>query len=142
MKRLMIGAAMIAMPLPAAAQDAQPAESEALTGLQATLTDPAKQQEIAATLRVLGEVLLDLPLASLAGAARNITGEEVPKVSPDTTLRSMAPQASRLPEQLEENAPRAMAAMGDMSRALETMLPALRDMAKRLEETVPAADRP
>jgi len=142
MKRLMLGAALMAAPLPVAAQDLPPAESEELTDLQATLSDPAKQQEIAATLRVLGEVLLDLPLAPLAEAARDITGEEMPEVSPDTTLRSMAPEASRLPEQLERNAPRAMAAMGEMSRAFETMLPALRDMAKRLEEHAPSADRP
>ena len=141
MKRLMLGAALIAAPLPAAAQDT-PTGREVLTDLQTTLADPAKQQEVAATLRVLGEVLLDLPLAPLADAARDITGEEMPEISPDTTLRSMAPEASRLPERLEENAPRAMEAMGEMSRALATMLPALRDMAKRLEDASPTADRP
>lgn len=132
-------AIMFAAPLPLAAQDHVPAQGEALSDMQTTLADPAKQQEIAATLRVLGEILLDMPLAPLAEAAERITGEAMPDVSPNTTLRSMAPEASRLPEQLERSTPHAMAAMGDMTQALEALLPALRDMAKRLDEAGPPA---
>ncbi len=142
MKRLSLtlGAALaLSAPLPLAAQDGAPAEGEPLSEMQATLADPAKQQRIAATLRVLGEVLLDMPLAPLADMAERITGEAMPDVSPHTTLRSMAPEASRLPEQLKRGTPRAMAAMGEMTQALEALLPALRDMANRLDEAAPPA---
>ena len=134
---LALGALMFAAPLPAAAQDIAPAESGALADLQATLADPAKQQEIAATVRVLGEVFLDMPLAPLADAVERVTGETMADVTPNTTLRSVLPEASRVPEELERQTPQAMEAMGAMTDALEAMLPALRDMADRLEEALP-----
>ena len=143
MKRValtVVCAAGLALPLPAMAQDLPPDEGEAMGDMQTVLTDPAKQAQMAATLRVLGEVLLDLPLAPLADAVETITGEPMTDITPDTTLRSIAPETSRLPEQLEEAAPRAMEAMGGMARALQTMAPALRDMARRLEGIAPPAE--
>ena len=138
MKRfgLLVGATLFAAPLPAAAQDVPLAERGALSDIETTLVDPAKQEEIAATLRVLGEVLLDMPLAPLADAVEQMTGETMADVTPNTTLRSIAPEASRVPEELERQTPRAMEAMGALTGALETMLPALRDMADRLEEAL------
>lgn len=133
---LCLAAALLA-PHPAAAQDAAPPPDEGLARIDEALSDPARQEQIAQTLRVLGEIVVDMPLAPLADAAAKIAGEDARDLPPGATLRSIAPEASRLPEQLERNAPRALAAMGSLAEALEKMMPALRDMARRLEEAAP-----
>ena len=105
------------------------------------MQDPEKQREMALMLRTMSEVLLDLPLAPLmeavGEASEDLTGEEAPKVDPDATLRSVAPQADRVPEEIEKNLPRALDAMGSMAEAFGKMLPELQDMAARLKDTVP-----
>lgn len=104
------------------------------------MQDPEKQREMALMLRTMSEVLLDLPLAPLMNSMREIAGEEAPKVDPDATLRSVAPAAGRVPEQVEKNLPRALDAMGSMAEAFETMMPALKDMAERMKDAAPQAD--
>lgn len=101
------------------------------------MQDPERQREMALMLRTMSEVLLDLPLAPLMNSMSEIVGEEAPKADPDATLRSIAPEAGRVPEQIEKNLPRALDAMGSMAEAFETMLPELQDMAARLKDTVP-----
>lgn len=104
------------------------------------MQDPEKQREMALMLRTMSEVLLDLPLAPLMNSMSEIAGEEAPKVDPDATLRSVAPAAGRVPEQIEKNLPRALDAMGSMAEAFETMMPALKDMAERMKDAAPQAD--
>ena len=130
---------------------AQEIEEEAPLALEETgrdfsdmaerLQDPRKQREMALMLRTMSEVLLDLPLAPLMEAVgevgEDLTGEEAPRVDPDATLRSVAPEAGRVPEQIERNLPRTLDAMGSMAEAFGKMMPELQDMADRLKDSVP-----
>ena len=111
-------------------QDAMPA----LSSVAERLGDPQKQREIGLMLQALSEVLLDLPIAPLAEAAAEITGDDPADVDPHMTLRSVAPQSSDIPEKIGENVPRAMSTIASLAKGLETMLPALRDMAARAED--------
>ena len=134
----------ILAPVPSLAQDQagdaplllEEADSD-FSDMAERMQDPEKQREMALMLRTMSEVLLDLPLAPLMNSISEIAGEEAPKVDPDATLRSVAPEAGRVPEQIEKNLPRALDAMGSMAEAFETMLPELQDMAARLKDTVP-----
>lgn len=145
---LTVAALIAASPLPVLAQDAAddfpgngpdigvtaPTDTEAaLGGLADTMGDPAVQDRLARTLQTLGEVLLDMPLAPLAEAAAEIVGEDAKTVDPDMTLRKIAPDAGRLPDDIATNLPRMMNRMAGMAGGLEAMLPALRGMAARLE---------
>lgn len=140
-----LAAAAFAAPAPVLAQDADLPPLELAEDDEAALTekfaDPEFQRQTALMVRTMTEVLLDMPLApmmdALGEAGANLTGEKPPKVDPDATLRSLAPGASRVPEQIERNLPRAMQTMGSMAEAFEAMKPALRDMAERMRETLP-----
>lgn len=134
----------LAVPLPLAAQSAdEPVteEQESLSDMTDKLSDPQNQQQAAMMLRAMSEVLLDMPVAPMMNAmreaGRDMGGEDMPEVAPDTTLRSMAPDAARVPEEIERNVPRAMEAMSKMAGAMETMMPALRDMARQMKERLP-----
>ena len=144
MSRALLAAASlaaIAAPMPVFAQDTEAAlqveESVELAALTDKLSDPERQREVALMARAISEVLLDLPVAPLMEAMGQIAGEEAPMVGPGTTLRSLAPQAGRVPEEIERNLPRAMNAVSAMAGAAEIMLPQLRELAERLEETIP-----
>ena len=144
MSRALLAAASlaaIAAPMPVFAQDTEAAlqveESVELADLTDKLSDPERQREVALMARAISEVLLDLPVAPLMEAMGQIAGEEAPMVGPGTTLRSLAPQAGRVPEEIERNLPRAMDAVSAMAGAAEIMLPQLRELAERLEETIP-----
>lgn len=141
---LALSAAAMAAPLPLAAQSADEPmaeEQESVSDMAETLSDPEKQQQAAMMLRAMSEVLLDMPVAPMMNAMREVGrdmgGKELPEVAPDTTLRSMAPEAERLPEEIERNVPRAMEAMSTMAQAMETMMPALRDMAEQMKDRLP-----
>lgn len=130
----------LAAPLPLAAQSAdEPVteEQESLSDMTDKLSDPQNQQQAAMMLRAMSEVLLDMPVAPMMNAMRDIAGGDMPEVAPNTTLRSMAPEAGRVPEEIERNAPRAMQAMSKMAGAMEVMMPALRDMAQQMKDRLP-----
>ena len=104
------------------------------------MRDPEKQRQMALMLRTMSEVLLDMPLAPLMNSVGEIAGEDAPRVDPDATLRSVAPEADRVPEEIEKNLPRALDTMGSMADAFEQMMPALDQMAERLKDAAPQAD--
>ena len=142
-----LAAASLAAPSLALAQDTEDAP-EAIAepapdfiAMAEELQNPAKQRELALMLRTVSEVLLDLPLAplmeSVSEVSEDVTGEPAPEVDPDATLRSMAPEAENVPEQIEENLPRALDAMGSMAEAFQQMMPALHQMAERMKDAVP-----
>ena len=145
MRRLILASLPFALlATPAAAQDV-PTDEDAIERLEETLSDPVRQQELAGTARVLGEILLDLPLAPilqpLADVAGEIADEDIEPVDPDATLRRMVPDASDMPERIEEALPRAMDRLAGASGAFADLLPALRDMADRLREAIPERER-
>lgn len=132
---------------PAFAQDVDTAEPTALeeqespfSDMAERMRDPEDQRQMALMLRTMSEVLLDMPLAPLMNSVGEIAGEDAPKVDPDATLRSVAPQADRVPEAIEKNLPRALDTMGSMADAFEQMMPALEQMAERLKDAAPQAD--
>ena len=104
------------------------------------MRDPENQRQMALMLRTMSEVLLDMPLAPLMNSVGEIAGEDAPRVDPDATLRSVAPEADRVPEEIEKNLPRALDTMGSMADAFEQMMPALEQMAERLRDAAPQAD--
>ena len=131
---------------PAMAQESAavaPSETgdQSLDRLAETLADPARQQELASTLAVLSEVLLDLPLAPLveplAKAAGDAVGEEPEPVDPEMTLRRMAPQAGEIGRTIENRLPGAMNGMASMAKGLSSMLPALEQMRERMKDALP-----
>ena len=137
MRRLPIAATTLfavcalAAPLPALAQE-RPIEEDA-AAMARTMSDPARQQDMAMMLRAMAEVMLDLPIAPLVEAMEEASGEKGPEVAPGATLRSLSPEAAgRVPELVEKGVPRAMTAMGAMAQGAGTMAPAMRDMAKKM----------
>ena len=98
--------------------------------LSRSLSDPAMQDQLASTVAVLGEIMLDLPLAPIIEPIARATGSG--SVDPDLTLRRMNPGASEATARAARELPRAMDAMASMAGSIEAMRPALRDMADRL----------
>lgn len=127
----------LAAPLPALAQvsDAEVATAE----VEATLKDPVAQAAIAEGMAAASEALLDIPLAPLAKAVAEASGEDPDYVDPDMTLRSVSPDAQDAPERVRESLPRVMGAMGSMAGGMGAMIPALREMADRMRAAVEAA---
>lgn len=99
------------------------------------LKDPALQQSLSTSVAVLGEVLLDLPLAPLADAAARMAGEDAAGVDPDITLRKFAgPDADRVPSELAASLPRMMGALAGALDGAQEITPLLRDLARRVGE--------
>ena len=144
--------ASLAVPATGHAQETAAQETEALetkaperdfSALAEELQDPDKQREMAMMLRTVSDVLLDLPLAPLMEAVNDVAKEAgdtaVSKVDPDATLRQLAPQTNVITDQIEENLPRALDAMGSMVKAFDAMMPTLQHMAERMKDAVPPA---
>lgn len=143
--RFLALSAAAALALPAAASASEPAplpefELGHEEPLSQRLADPAAQDELASTVAVLGEILLDLPLAPIVGPLTGMAGEPG-SVDPDLTLRKMRPEAGEGPARVAHDLPRMMDAMASMAGSLEALRPALRDMAERLELGIDQASR-
>ena len=143
-----LAASAVAAPGPLLAQEVAQDEAplaleepgDDFSGMAERFKDPEQQRQMALMLRTMSEVLLDMPLAPLMEAMGSVAGEDAPDVEPDATLRSMAPQADRVPEEIEKNLPRALDAMGSMAEVMEKMMPALKDMAERMKDVAPATE--
>jgi len=116
-------------------------EAEYEEPLSQRLADPVVQNELASTVAVLGEILLDMPLAPIVEPMAEIAGRDPGSVDPDLTLRKMRPEASDVPARMAQDLPRAMGAMASMADSLEAMRPALREMVERLEFGIDQATR-
>lgn len=154
--RILALCAAAALAFPAAASASEPAplpdyelydaplyapEVEYEEPLSQRLADPVVQNELASTVAVLGEILLDMPLAPIVEPMAEIAGRNPGSVDPDLTLRKMRPEASDVPARVARDLPRAMGAMASMADSLEAMRPALREMAERLEFGIDQATR-
>lgn len=156
MRKLLIAAACISAPLGASAAHAQIADAPVIvlpdTGaadldamarsgeLAEKLNDPALQQTLSSSVAVLGEILLDLPLAPLAEAAAKMAGEDDAGVDPDMTLRNLAgPDADRVPAELAANLPRIMGAAAGALEGAQEITPLLRDLARQIGEAARGA---
>ena len=133
MRRLILALPLLAIAVPATAQDT----GADLDTMARTMGDPVRQEALARALGTMAEVLLDLPLAPILGPLAEAAGEDPRSVDPDATLRKVSPGASDVPRQIERQLPRAMGAMAGMSGALASTLPALREAAERMREALP-----
>ena len=121
--------------------DAAAPDSETpLESLSQRLSDPRTQNEVAATVAVLSEILLDMPLAPLIEPLAKATADaaDVPRrpVDPDLTLRRMSPRAGDFTARVARELPRAMDRMADASDGIAALLPVLRDAVRTLEDRV------
>lgn len=133
---LCAAAAVATVPVSAHAQASHGDDttSEISDKMAEKLSNPETQKALAQSVRVIGEILLDMPLAPLANAAAQMAGEEAANVDPDTTLRKIGgPEASQVPAQLEEHLPQVMGTAAVMAEGLGTMLPMLRQMAEQMQ---------
>ena len=100
----------------------------------------AMQDEIAATVSVLSEILLDLPLAPLIEPLAEATADvaDLPRrpVDPDLTLRRMSPRAGEVAQRMSRDLPRTMDRVADASDGIAALIPALRDAFRQIEERV------
>lgn len=124
--------------------DAAAPDSETpLESLSQRLSDPRTQSEMAATVAVLSEILLDMPLAPLIEPLAKATADaaDVPRrpVDPDLTLRRMSPRAGDVTARVARELPRAMDRMADASDGIAALLPVLRDAVRTLEDRVESA---
>lgn len=133
-------AALACTATPALAEDGAGAQvADNTSNLQQKLSDPEVQEQMAGTVAVLGEMLLDLPIAPLARSMAEAGDGDPRAVDPDMTLRKYAPAASAVPGVAAKNLPRMMDAMAGMAGGLQAMMPALRGMAERMQGAMNAA---
>lgn len=74
---MLVPALALAAPLPLAAQSAdEPVmeDEQPIAEMTDKLADPEHQQEMAMMMRAMGEVLLDMPVAPMMNAMRDIAG--------------------------------------------------------------------
>ena len=121
--------------------DAAAPDSETpLESLSQRLSDPRTQSEMAATVAVLSEILLDMPLAPLIEPLAEATADvaDLPRrpVDPDLTLRRMSPRAGEVAQRVARDLPRTMDRMADASDGIAALIPALRDAFRQIEESV------
>jgi len=116
-------------PLPALA-----AEGEAAR-MAEELSDPARQQQIAAAAEAMTGALLAMPAAPLLRAAATVAGKDAEEVEPDVSVGDlMGPEAAAAPRELAHRLPAMMSAMAIFATAFEAMLPELRAMGERMAE--------
>lgn len=138
MRTIAVTAALIALaaPLPALAQDRT---EEGAARVAETLRDPVLQESVADGMAAASEALLDVPLAPLARAVAEASGDDPREVDPNLTLRDVSPAAQDVPGRIHEELPRAMGAVAGMAGGFSAMIPAMREMAERVRDAVERA---
>lgn len=123
-------------------------EADAADGIAETLRNPQIQATAAATVAILGEVMLDMPIGPLVQALDEVidraaanTGTQAPErsdIASDATVRDLAgPAGDRLAVELAERVPQAMDAAAGMSSAAQRMVPVLQEAAGRIRRSLP-----
>ena len=99
------------------------------------LTDPARQEQMAAAAEAATTAVLDMPVGPLMRAAKTIAGEDSEWVDPDLRVGDLLdPETADAPYEVAHRLPRAMAALAGAAAMLEAMLPELRAMGDRIAE--------
>jgi hypothetical protein len=132
---LLASVACLAIPMPALAQDA---EGDARR-VADELNDPVRQAQVAAVAEAMAGAMLDLPVAPMLRAAKQIAGEDPDEVDPDLRVGDVVdPEVAEAPREIAAKLPVMMGAMASMTAALEEMLPRLAEIGQRARE---AAER-
>src|SRR5688500_18308389 len=126
---IVVAGALAPAPALAAPGDAARAAEE--------LSDPVRQEQIAATAEAVTTAVLDMPAAPLMRAAKTIAGENPDYVDPDLRVGDLVgPEAAEAPYEFAHRLPQAMAALATAAATLEAMLPELRAMGDRIAEDI------
>ena len=138
MRTIALAAVLVAFvaPVPALAQDRTEEDAARVAD---TLRDPALQESLANGMAAASEALLDVPLAPLARAVAEASGEDPDDVDPDLTLRRVSPETQDVPAEIHDRLPRVMGAMAGMAGGVSAMIPALREVAERMKDAVEQA---
>ena len=129
----------IVAPQPAFAKE--PGADNGMAELAERLGDPAEQDRVAATVHVLGEVLLGLPVGQMANALAEAAGDEDFQADPRATLGELAGPGSRqVPAKVAERVPQMMGMLAGLVEGMEAMRPALADLSKTLRERASLPD--
>lgn len=140
-KTLVALALTTAIVAPQAAFASEPEADRGMAELADRLSDPAEQKRVAATVHVLGEVLLGLPVGQMANAVAEAAGEEEFRANPRATLGEMAGPGSRqVPAKVAERVPHMMGMLAEMVEGMEAMRPALSGLGKTLRERASLPD--
>ena len=116
-------------PVPALAADG---EAQRLAD---ELSDPVRQEQMAAAVEVMAEAVLNMPAAPLLRAAETMAGRDPEEVDPDFRVGDLVgPEAADAPREFAHRLPQMAGAMAELAAALETMLPELRAMGDRIAE--------
>ena len=99
------------------------------------LTDPVRQEQMAAAAEAVTAALLDMPAAPLLRAAKTMAGENPEYVDPDLRVGDLVgPEAADAPREFARRLPQMMGAMATLAATMEAMLPELRAMGDRIAE--------
>lgn len=116
-------------PLPAFAAEGDAAR------MAEELSDPARQQQIAAAIEAMTATMLEMPAAPLLRAAATMAGKDAEDIGPDVSVGDlMGPEAAAAPRELVDRLPAMMSAMAIFATSFEAMLPELRAMGDRMAE--------
>lgn len=138
MRTIALAAVLVAFaaPVPVLAQDRTEEDAARVAD---TLRDPALQESVANGMAAASEALLDIPLAPLARAVAEASGEDPNDVDPDLTLRRVSPEAQDVPAEIHDKLPHVMGAMAGMAGGVSAVIPALREVAERMKDAVEQA---
>lgn len=99
------------------------------------LSDPVRQEQMAAAAEAATTAVLDMPVGPLMRAAKTIAGEDPEWVDPDLRVGDLVdPETADAPYEFAHRLPRAMAALAGAAATIEAMLPELRAMGDRIAE--------
>jgi hypothetical protein len=130
--RLVLPALAVAGALSPAAALAAPGDAARVAE---ELSDPVRQEQMAAAAEAATTAVLDMPVGPLMRAAKTIAGEDPEWVDPDLRVGDLVdPETADAPYEVARRLPRAMAAMAGAAATLEAMLPELRAMGDRIAE--------
>ena len=131
--RAVLLAALVLIPLPAAAHD------KADGDVARRLSDPSTQLAVTTMLTALSEAALNLPIEPVARAVRAAGADDaVADLPPNARLRDLASRdGDRLPAELGRNVPRMMDRAATLAGAMEGMMPQLRAMGRQMRDAIP-----
>ncbi|MCB2049581.1 MAG: hypothetical protein KDE32_15345 [Novosphingobium sp.] len=124
-------------PLQAAAKD-EPAKRGGAAEVAEKLNDPMTQYAVAGMISAMSKALLEMPVAPMIEAVEQASGRRVGNLPRDARVADLAGTSQdEAREKIVEHVPRAMAALGAMAGAAETMMPELERMARSWRESLP-----
>jgi hypothetical protein len=122
-------AACALLPLPALAEESETSR------MAEEMSDPVRQEQLAAMAETMADVLLEMPAAPLLRAAATMAGEDPEDIDPDVRVGDLVgPEAAEAPREFAHRLPQMMGAMAAVAATLEDIAPLMRE---RMREALP-----